>query len=211
MFNSVTIDSYGLEKKDYISISIEIPKIPTKNSNKTVNRAEAQESMPSVEKPQDVNVEDLFSDVQTKKIIKPKKKVVNSRRIKEIQKQIKTAKKNSVKSFSEKISNLDAKEKSNESNPTSAGSEVNEYLAKINALVYKYFNPPQNSDGNSVRAVIELSVIGKVISFRVLTYSSNELLNKECDEIETRLMGEIFPINPQNKSSRTIVILTSKE
>ena len=209
MFNSVAIDSYGLEKKDYISVSLEIPEIVTKKNNKTVDRVEEAISTP-VES-QDINVEDLFSDVWTKKITKPKKKPVNSKRIKEIQKQIKTVNKNSVESFSEKISNLDAKEKSDESNPTSAGSEVNEYLAKINALVYKYFNPPQNSDGNSVKAVIELSAIGKVKSFRVLTYSSNELLNTECDKIETRLMGVIFPINPQNKSSRTIVILTSKE
>jgi len=209
MFNSVAIDSYGLEKKDYISVSLEIPEIVTKKNNKTVDRVEEAISTP-VES-QDINVEDLFNDVWTKKITKPKKKPVNSKRIKEIQKQIKTVNKNSVESFSEKISNLDAKEKSDESNPTSAGSEVNEYLAKINALVYKYFNPPQNSDGNSVKAVIELSAIGKVKSFRVLTYSSNELLNTECDKIETRLMGVIFPINPQNKSSRTIVILTSKE
>jgi len=209
MFSSVTIDTYGLEKKDYISVSIEVPKVVTKKNNKTVNRV--AESIVTSKESQDIDVKDLFSDVWTKKIIKPKKKVINSKRIKEIQKQIKTVEKKSVESISQKISNLDAQEKSDESNPTSSGSEVNEYLAKINALVYKYFNPPQNSDGNSVKAVIELSAIGKVKSFRILTYSSNELLNAECDKIETRLIGVIFPINPKNKSSRTIVILTSKE
>ena len=209
MINKVTIDTYGLKKDDYISVSIEIPKTVTKKNNKVVNSVAQEVSTP--EEVEDINVEDLFSDVWTKKISKPKAKPVNSKRIKEIQKRIKTVEKNSVESITEKISNIDAGEKSDENNPTSTGSEVNEYLAKINALVYKYFNPPQNSDGNSVKAVIELSAIGKVTSFRILEYSSNELLNAECDKIKSRLMSVMFPINPQNKSSRTIVILTSKE
>jgi len=209
MLTKVTIDTYGLQKDDYISVSIEIPEIVTKKNNKAANRVAEAVSTPEVS--QDINVEDLFSDVWTKKITKPKPKPVNSKRIKEIQKQIKTVEKNSVESISEKNSNQNASENSDENNQASTGSEVNEYLAKINALVYKYFNPPQNSDGNSVKAVIELSAIGKVKNFRILNYSANELLNAECDKIENRLMGVVFPINPKNKSSRTIVILTSKE
>ncbi|RLA70493.1 MAG: hypothetical protein DRG30_09210, partial [Epsilonproteobacteria bacterium] len=111
----------------------------------------------------------------------------------------------------EKIKNLDQSEVSDENNPASTANEVNEYLAKINALVYQHFNPPQNSQGNSVKAVIELSAIGKVLDFRILSYSSSNSLNQESDKVKESLKRVVFPVNPENKSSRTIVILTSKE
>jgi len=69
---------------------------------------------------------------------------------------------------------------------TSSANEVNEYFAKIQALVYEYFEPPQNSQGYSVRAVIELSALGKFIDFRILDYSANIALNEECDKIKDR-------------------------
>ena len=97
------------------------------------------------------------------------------------------------------------------SSKTSTASEVNEYLAKIQALVYEYFYPPQNSQGNSVKAVIELSAIGKVYDFRILRYSSNSELNSECDKIKERLSTVVFPKNPDNTSGTYIIILTSKE
>ena len=84
-------------------------------------------------------------------------------------------------------------------------------MAIIQALVYKHFFPPQNSQGYSVKAVIVLSAIGKVMDFRILNYSSNNNLNDECDKVKNRLMGVVFPINPQNKSGNYIIILTSKE
>ncbi len=93
----------------------------------------------------------------------------------------------------------------------STANAVNEYLAKIQALVYENFVPPPNSQGHTVKAVIELSAIGKVMDFRILTYSANSSLNDECDKIRDRLIGVLFPANPQNKSGSYIVMLTSKE
>jgi len=211
MFSSSELKTYALNKENYISISMDIPKVITKKDNAKADVAPKEKE--SVQEVQDVDVEDLFSDVWTKDIkkIKPKQKPKNSKRIKELQKKIKTSKKNDIESITEKINSLQEAKKSDQSTQASTGNEVNEYLAKINALVYQHFNPPQNTQGNTVKAVIELSPIGKVLDFRILNYSTNELLNQECDKIKGRLMRIVFPINPQNKSSRTIVLLTSKE
>ena len=65
--------------------------------------------------------------------------------------------------------------------------------------------------GNSVTAVIELSSIGKVIDFRILTYSDNEALNRECDNIKDRLDNVLFPENPSGRSGLYKVKLISKE
>jgi len=211
MFSNVESKIYALEKDNFISISLDMPKVVTKKDNNKVDVAPKEVESP-IQK-QEVDVDDLFSDVWTKDIkkIKSKPKPVNSKRLNELKKKIKTSKKNDVESISEKINTLKSSEKSDENTKSSTGNEVNEYLAKINALVYKHFNPPQNSQGNTVKAVIELSAIGKVLDFRILNYSSSEFLNKECDKIKDRLMRVVFPINPQNKPSRTIVLLTSKE
>ena len=209
MFKSTDLAIYAMKKDTYISISMEIPKVVTKKSNKNVSTALKGVAQP--EKIQEVDVEDLFSDVWTQKIRKPKVKPKDTKRILELQKKIKTSKSKDVESITEKVKNLDNSKVSDENNPTSTSNHVNEYLAKINALVYQHFNPPQNSEGNSVKAVIELSAIGKVLDFRILSYSSSDSLNQECEKIKSRLMRVVFPINPKNKSSRTTVILTSKE
>ncbi len=209
MFSSTTLDTYAMKKDDYISISLEIPKVVTKKSNKNVNTAPKEVAAPK--EVQNVDVQDLFSDVWTKKIRKQKVKPKDTKRILELQKKIKTSKSKDVESITEKIKNLDQSEVSDENNPASTANEVNEYLAKINALVYQHFNPPQNSQGNSVKAVIELSAIGKVLDFRILSYSSSNSLNQESDKVKESLKRVVFPVNPENKSSRTIVILTSKE
>jgi len=56
-----------------------------------------------------------------------------------------------------------------------------------------------------------INTLGRLVDFRILTYSENQALNDEVDKIKQRLQSVIFPINPQNKSSDTIVILRSKE
>jgi protein TonB len=113
--------------------------------------------------------------------------------------------------MSEKVDNLDNVKTNSKNKNSSTADQVNGYLAKIQAIVYQYFQVPSNSQGNSVKTVIELNSLGKVIDFRVLTYSANESLNSEVDRIRERLKYVVFPKNPQNKSSRTIIILVSKE
>ncbi|NOR57783.1 MAG: hypothetical protein GQ474_04595, partial [Sulfurimonas sp.] len=209
LFSKSNIDIYALKKDNYISISLEMPKIQT-STKKSVTTPVIEDS---VIEPNDVNIDDLFSDVWTKKIKKTKKieKKVDNKRLLEIGKKSKKIDKNSVKPVSEKSTDNSAVEKSDDSQKLSTANAVNEYLAKIQALVYQNFVPPPNSQGHSVKAVIELSAIGKVMDFRVLTYSNNSSLNDECDKIKDRLIGVLFPANPQNKSGNYIVMLTSKE
>jgi protein TonB len=211
MFTPSKIDSFALHKDNYISISLETPKLEVK-SVKKIEKAAVEEKV--VDTPnENIDVNNLFSDVWTKKItqrVKPKREV-NSKRLSEIQKKIKTTKKNDVKSLSKIVNNLEAVKRTNEEKSSSTAQQVNEYLAKIQAIVYQHFHVPQNSEGSSVKTVIELNALGKVIDFRILRYSNNDALNSEADRMAERLKYVVFPKNPQNRSSRTIVILVSKE
>jgi protein TonB len=209
MFQTSKIDSYALSKDNFISVSIELPTVVQSKPKENIKSATVQEETKEVSKNIDVN--DLFSDVWTKKIVPKKEKEVNSKRIQEIQKKIKTVESNDVESLTEKVNNLDNVTSNEQENSSSTANEVNEYLAKIQALVYQYFNVPANTEGNSIKSVIELDALGKVIDFRILNYSANLALNEEADKIKERLRNVIFPVNPQNRSSRTIVILISKE
>ncbi len=211
LFSSSDVKSFSLKKDDFISVSIEIPNVVTKKTNKSVTEPVETEQAPPESK--EVDIDNLFSDVWTKKIKKKpkKKKIADNKRIQQIQKKINTKKENKVSNISEKLESLDAKESDSENKPTSSADEVNEYFAKIQALVYQYFYPPQNSQGYSVKAVIELSSLGKVLDFRILNYSTNTSLNEECDKIKTRLKSIIFPINPENRSGNYIIILRSEE
>ena len=211
MFKPSKINSYALKKDNYISISLVTPKIQKAEPKHQKKVSQTQVSVPAESK--NIDIDDLFSDVWTKKIVKTEKhkKSNNSKRILDIQKKIKTTQDNNVKSISEKVNNLENIKTNNESEASSSAQEVNEYLAKIQAIVYKYFKVPHNSEGNSVKTVIELNAFGKVLDFRILSYSSNEALNNEADKIKAKLEDVVFPKNPQNKPSRTVVILISKE
>jgi len=213
IFQVKDIKSYGFKKKSYISVSL-VPKMKKKSLNqvnpsvkKIKTTSVASHSLTSHSKAIDVN--NLFSDVWTQKIRhKVKKRKVNAKRISEIQKQIQLKKSNQPKAIIKKFKLL---EKSEKVEATSSANEVNEYLAKIQAIVYEHFHVPPNTEGNSVKTVIEIDPFGKMIDFRVLDYSASPALNSEVDQIKERLKNVVFPINPTGKSIRTTVILISKE
>jgi protein TonB len=215
MFSSNKINQFALTKDNYISISMDMPKIETKSTKKSVVTPPVKEIVkPTVKAPNiDLDVGNLFDNVWTKDIKKVEeiKRKTDNRIIQEIQKKISTSKINEVSDKPKEVENNDKTAASDTEAHKSTSNEINEYLAKIQGLVYRYFNPPPNSQGNSVRAVIKLSAIGKVLDFRILNYSANSSLNDECDLVKDRLMSVVFPINPQNKSGNYIIILTSKE
>lgn len=208
MFSMDKTKTYGYKKENYISVSIKMS-----DKKYTVKKKSSKLPSPSVktQTTKNVDVNSLFSDVWTKKINKSVKKPENKRRIEQIQKKISTTQQNNVESVTKKLNTLQVSHETSEKESTSAANEVNEYLAKIQDIVYQYFNVPQNSEGNSVKTVIELDPFGKLIDFRILSYSNNEALNQEADRIKERLKNVVFPVNPKNKSSKTIVILISKE
>ncbi len=205
MMRDTSTPQFAFKKDDFISITLEMPSI--KQTKKKQIRKQIKEKVikPIVEpvEADELNIEDLFSDVATKNIIikKDKPKRIDAKRLQEINKKIETTKENRI----EKI------EKVQEINSQSSATEVNEYLAKIQLRVYESFHPPANSQGHTVKAVIELNALGKVLDFRILVPSSNSALNEECDKIKERLLGINFPINPDNVSGSYIIKLTSKE
>jgi len=211
LFSPSKINTFALKKDNYISISISLPQTPSKRHKDVKKSVMPTKTQSSVSKNIDIN--NLFSDVWTKKIaekkVTPKKK--NTKRLLEIQKKIKTTEENRVEPLTQKLNNSETAKSNNKSDASSTAEQVNEYLAKIQAIVYSYFHVPPNTQGSSVKSVIELNAFGKMLDFRVLTYSDNAALNAEADKIKERLKSVIFPKNPQNRSSRTVVILISKE
>ena len=209
LFSNSSIDAYALKKDNYISISLEMPKV----QKSTKSLAKKQEEQVTPVESKDVNIDELFSDVWTKDVkkIKPKEKKVDNKRLQEIAKKSKIIDQAQITKSSQKILANDMVKNSDDSQKDSSADAVNEYFAKIQALVYQNFFPPSNSQGYSVKAVIELNSIGKVMDFRILTYSANSALNEECDKIKDRLLGVLFPINPQNKSGNYTIVLKAKE
>ena len=223
LFFENKIRTYGLKKDKFVSISLE--NIPTKSKHtekkeldkpltkpKEVVKKATKPAVKKVKKrsvidpaSENVDVDSLFSNVWTKKIdtrkTKPKRRA-ESRSLAEIEKSIEVPKVSDIKRgrSSSKSGKKNAK-------AASTGEEVNEYSAKIHAIVYDHFYPPSNSEGEQVRAVIELSPLGKVIDFRILNYSANEALNEEVDRIKNRIKNIVFPKSPDNKRARVIIIL----
>lgn len=209
MFTKTNTKTYALKKDNFVSISLNTPKEQTKQNNKkVVTPVEESKTVPEVK---EVDVGSLFSSVPTQDISKTKKVVekTEEKRKQELQKRPNPVVNNDVDKILQKINNIDAVVKSDDSTKTSSGEEVDEYLAKIQALVYEHFIPPKNSEGNTVKVVIELSAIGKVLDFRILNYSSSRALNEECDRMKERLMNIVFPVNPKNSSASTIINITS--
>jgi len=209
LFSVKDMSSYALKKDNFISISLNTPVVSSPKTEQKVSSATIQESRETEN--QNIDVNDLFSDVWTKKIVPKKEKKVNSKRLLELQKKIKKVDANKVKSISKSINESKVADSSKEVESASTANEVNEYLAKIQAIVYQHFFVPENSQGNSVKTVIELNALGKVLDFRILRYSQSSALNTEADKMKERLRSVVFPINPENKPSRTVVILISKE
>ena len=210
LFQVKDIKTYGFKKKNYISVSI--TPTPIKNIvNKTKASIKKIAVTPS-SSPKNIDVNNLFNNVWTQKIQhKVEKRKVNSKRISEIQKQIKFKKLNQVKSIEKRVNELEEKEENETLNTLSSATKVNEYLAKIQSIVYEHFNVPPNTEGNSVKTVIVLGPFGKMLDFRVLSYSSSTALNSEVDKIKERLKNVVFPVNPNGKTSTTTVTLISKE
>lgn len=205
LFSVNKTKTYGLKKENFVSVSLATPvmvkQLTQKKSSEAINIPEAKDVAI------DVDVNDLFSDVWTQKIDNKKPKEVNSKRIQEISKRVKTSEQKEVTSLSQKIQSIDNTTSTQEKQSSSSAEEVNEYLAKIQAIVYDSFSPPMNSEGNIVKVVIEIDSIGKMLDFRVLNYSSNEALNNEADRMKQKLSSVIFPKNPDHKNFRAIINL----
>ena len=153
MLSKTEVRTFALKKDNYISISLDIVPSPTKTIKKIISIPKKE--VQSVKETQEVDIGDLFSDVFTKDISKiVKKKKIDNKRLELIQKKIKKSTNNTVKEVSQAITNNDANVVDTQTKKSSSGDEVNEYFAKIQGIIYKYFIPPANSGGNTVKIII---------------------------------------------------------
>ena len=210
---SLKSKSYALQKKNYVSISLEsigskkeaVKKdITLPTPKKEVIKEKTEEKVES----KDVDVDDLFSDVWTKKVdVKKPKKIIDSKRLSQISKRIPSKKVTKVKSID--ISKVETQNRAK----SSGGNEVNKYLATIQAIIYKHSGkaPQKDAVGSVVLALIELNPFGKLIDFRILRYSGNESFDRECDKIKARLENVLFPQNPDGKNFSHKIKIIAKD
>jgi len=215
MFNSTDVKSYALNKKDFISVSITtVEKSKPKYIKNTKSVKKDITTPKQIE--ENVNIDDLFSDVWTKQINKPKettkkKPKIDSKRYNEIAKKVQVSKNKEVESISEKINKISNNENNKDNSESSDAYEVNEYLAKIQATIYNHFDPPSNTQGKSAKVLIELNSIGKMIDFRILRLSDSVSFNEEVKKVKARLKYVVFPKNPNNTNFSLTTNIISKE
>ena len=219
------LHKYALQKQKYIAVSITLTQnIPTQQNAKPhpipepkpLTKIEPEKISEPVQKIPDIS--SLFSSVSTKKITykkkpKPKKHVINERRIAQMQKRIKMVDKKHSEDAKKRLKTLKLTKPSVKEvgAKRSGGAEVNQYFAKIQALVYQDFYPPVNSEGTSAKVRIWIDANGRLSDYRVLAYSANSLFNSEVDQLKARLKSVFFPKHPQDKPSVLDIILVSQE
>ena len=226
LFSMKSAKSYALTKDTSINISLvsdtQKKDIEKKITDETpmVKTEESKEKETSVTKndtpSKQEDVSSLFSNVSTKSAeIKKSDKVakIDENKLLKLTKKVDTVSKNDVVSLKQKIDNTkfskaDVKVTSQSS---STGAEVNKYLAKIQGQIYDNFFPPSNTQGQIAKVLIKLSVDGRVMDFRILSYSGNEFLNAEVDRLKIRVLNLRFPQNPDRKSGDYIITLVAKE
>lgn len=216
------IEQFALTKSDYVSVSIDIS--TPQPESKPIQEAASQpreekatpteESTPPVEQPRSVpEISDLFSKVKPQT---PPKKVDDSAKkleaLNALERQM-SARGQTTPQLAVKVKNTALAKPSIKivSNSGSSGPLVNEYHAKIQALIYANYYPPSGSQGQSARVRIYLDAMGKLTGYRVMAYSGNEPFNNEVDWLKERLRSVMFPSNPDGKECVLEIILTAKE
>jgi len=204
---------------DYISINLNtVPMakpIKITKSKQVKEKADEIKPMEAVQAPMKVNTDlsSLFGEVQTKKLVKrskTKKTSVDDKFLKKMKKRIKTKDIKAVKSTqaSSLVKNLKLSKQHIKVVGDSSGV-VDEYLAKIHAEIYSKFFPPSDSVGKTAKVRLEIDTNGVLISFRVISYSNDELFNEAVDACLNALHQ--FAIHPDFKAISLDIILTAKE
>lgn len=222
IFSPTKIEQFALTQSQYLSVSIDIaPPQPTAEPTPDVQPhipdvipPPPKEVQPKAEKPQNLpEISDLFSMVKPQKI---QKKEDNSAKKLEafaaLEQQIANRTQN-MPQLADKVKNTSLAKPSVEiiSKTGSSGPLVNEYHAKIQALIYGNYYPPSGSQGQSARIRIQIDASGKLRGYRVLAYSGNSAFNGEVDWLKDRLRNVMFPPHPEGKDTVIEIILTAKE
>ena len=204
---------------DYISINLNtVPSakpIKVTKSKQVKEKTEEVKPVESVETPKKVNTDlsSLFGEVKTKKLVKrskTKKPSVDDKFLKKMKKRIKTKDTKAVKSTqaSSLVKNLKLSKEHIKVVGDSSGV-VDAYLAKIHAEIYGKFFPPSDSVGKTAKVRLEIDANGVLVSFRVISYSNDELFNEAVDTCLNALHQ--FATHPDHKAISLDIILTAKE
>lgn len=217
-----SIKSFALNKADYISVSIAMP-LQKKSSKPAEKPALVPQTKPAASEPPAAAVPQVTEDVSTlfdnvwtqdvtaKKSVK--KKPIDTKRLSAIEKRIKTTKSTKSTEATEKIKSLELARPSVEvvGSSASAAAEVNEYYAKIQAIIYDHFYPPANSEGSSAKVYLSIDAAGRVVSNRILVNSGNAFFDEEVEALMRRIGGIAFPKPPKGEALEIQIILTAEE
>jgi len=209
--------TFALTKDTYIAVSIDItPKAKTKNNAKPKEKPAPKPATTPEVVEETPDISDLFSNVSSQKIkTKPKvvDKPIDRKLLAAIEKRTKSAKKKTTDDAKKKISELDLVKPSIEVSgaSSSSGAEVNEYYAKIQALIYDNFYPPVSTEGSVAEVKIWLSESGRITDFRILKPSGSPLFNQEVERLSSRLKAVSFPKSPEGRAETLSIILTVQE
>lgn len=215
---SPKIEQFAMTQSDVVSISISISDTPSRTE--PLQEMPEPKSEPADEKPAPIEeqkpepepeISDLFSNVKPQ--VEPKKKsnAFEREALNALEKEILSPQEK--QRFSEKVKNIELVKPGMKMvvDGGSSGPIVNEYHAKIQALIYTHFHPPAGSQGQAARVRIKISAQGKLVSYRVVAYSGSSVLNNEVDWLKERLESLQFPPHPDRKEAQLECILTAKE
>ena len=211
-------DAFAMKKSDVISISLDdapapiseviSPSVPLEQQ--LLKEVEKVPAVPSPVKEIVPAIDDLFATVKTAKS-KPKP-IDNTKQISELnalEEKILTTKRD-TKLF-DKVKTLELAKSGVKMVSSSTGPEVNEYNAKIQGIIYANFHPASGTEGFVARVRISLSPDGRLLSYRVVSYSGNAVFNAEVDWLKERLRQVGLPQHPQGEKAVFEIILTAKE
>lgn len=211
-------DAFAMRKSDVISISLEdtparVSEMMSPSVPLVQQFAKEVEKVPAVSTPVKEIVpaiDDLFATVKTAKN-KPKP-IDNSKQMSELnalEAKILTTKRD-TKLF-DKVKTLELAKSGVKMVSSSTGPEVNEYNAKIQGIIYANFHPANGTEGFAARVRISLSPDGRLLGYRVISYSGNPVFNAEVDWLKERLRQVGLPQHPQGEEAVFEIILTAKE
>ena len=212
------IEQFAMIQSDVINVSIAISETKATESSEsepvvTPTESEAVQEEKEVARPEPVaEISDLFAQVKPDKITKKKPEDSKAHeRLNALEQEI--SERRDTPRFSDKVNKITLAKPSVKMIPQggSSGPLVNEYHAKIQGLVYTYFRPPSGSAGEMARVRMSISSSGKLIAYRVLSYSGNTSFNSEVDWLKDRLNSIRFPEHPDGKDAVLEFILTAKE
>ena len=211
-------DAFAMIKSDVISISLDdtvshVSEV-TPSSEPVVQEPLKLETkapvVPNTVKEIVPVIDDLFSTV---KVARSKPKPTdNSNQVSELsalEEKILTTKRD-TKLF-DKVKTLELAKSGVKMVSSSSGPAVNEYNSKIQGIIYANFHPASGTEGFAARVRITLSPDGRLVSYRVVSYSGNAVFNAEVDWLKERLRQVGLPAHPQGEEAVFEIILTAKE